>query len=328
MSVHLTSRLSALSTNFNSTPPKLPTLTPTTQIMDHEDLDDEAAAMATAMGFSTFGSHKPPAKKRKFNPATDAFVSGQELEKIDRGGKKGQGSGGNNMPLGKLRTFGGVAGNEDEIDVDEDENEDEGTVQAVPVRRQMNLPAVTGSGSVLPVRNLAGNEDEIGLDDEDGEEGGANIFQPEGKDGPSYVDTSHSPPAAAVAPLDPSDPEAIEMQARIDLLLASIEEGQSSKEPAPIPVGSEAELTHPLPPRPAQQSFNHLGHGGGGRGGFSDTASIASSRPSHGERNPKWYEGYYDPSFNENPWKKIETEKGLVSLGNWLEPSNDRFRRT
>ena len=51
--------------------------------------DEEAASMAALMGFSTFGSHKPPAKKRKFNASTDAFVEGQELAKLDRGEEGG-----------------------------------------------------------------------------------------------------------------------------------------------------------------------------------------------------------------------------------------------
>jgi hypothetical protein len=38
--------------------------------------DEDANAMAAFMGFSAFGSQKPPTKKRKFNPTTDAFVGG------------------------------------------------------------------------------------------------------------------------------------------------------------------------------------------------------------------------------------------------------------
>src|SRR5438045_2046702 len=179
--------------------------------MDYEEeLDEDAAAMAAAMGFSAFGSHKPPAKKRKFNPATDAFVSGQELENIDRGGKKGQGSGGNTMPLGKMREF-GVAkkierANEDEIDIgDEEDEEAVQPITTIATRRAMNLSAVSGPGmnrsnqadsrtasslremgnpGRLPVRNAGGNEDEIDLDDEDSEEGGARIIRPAGDEGP------------------------------------------------------------------------------------------------------------------------------------------------
>src|SRR3978361_795256 len=75
-----------------------------------EEEDTEAQSMAAMMGFSAFGSHKPPAKKRKFNAGTDAYVDGQELAKLDKGGKNGQGSGGNTMPLGKIRVIGGGIG--------------------------------------------------------------------------------------------------------------------------------------------------------------------------------------------------------------------------
>jgi hypothetical protein len=96
---------------------------------NYVDEEEEAAAMAAMMGFSGFGSHKPPAKKRKF--ATDAFVEGQEsIAPVDKGGKNGQGSGGNTIPLGKARVFGAatssnpvepVVTNYDEIDLGEDE---------------------------------------------------------------------------------------------------------------------------------------------------------------------------------------------------------------
>jgi hypothetical protein len=93
------------------------------------DEEEEAAAMAAMMGFSGFGSQKPPAKKRKF--AADAYIDGQES--VDKGGKKGQGSGGNTMPLGKARVFGTgpmnktmepAAMNDSEIDLGEDNETD------------------------------------------------------------------------------------------------------------------------------------------------------------------------------------------------------------
>lgn len=97
---------------------------------NYVDEEEEAAAMAAMMGFSGFGSQKPPAKKRKFT--TDAFIDGQGAA-LDKGGKKGQGSGGNTMPLGKVRIFGTGPANKDnelvglndsEIDLgEEDEND-------------------------------------------------------------------------------------------------------------------------------------------------------------------------------------------------------------
>lgn len=103
------------------------------EVMDPNYVDEEegAAAMAAMMGFSGFGSQKPPAKKRKFT--TDAFVEGQDVMALDKGGKKGQGSGGNTMPLGKTRVLGTgsatkaiepVGMNDSEIDLGDDDDTD------------------------------------------------------------------------------------------------------------------------------------------------------------------------------------------------------------
>ncbi|KUJ15310.1 uncharacterized protein LY89DRAFT_686080 [Mollisia scopiformis] len=306
--------------------------------MDFDELHEDASAMAAAMGFSTFGSHKPPAKKRKFNPATDAFVSGQELESIDRGGKKGKGSGGNTMPLGKVRQFGVERRNEDEIglDVDDEEDGESFATTRIDLPAERNHVEVSGNGAMrserreggttdkerLPIRRAShngGNEDEIGLDeDEDGVMEKAQ--NEEENDGPAYIVTSEPAPIEAVPPLDP---EAVEMQARIDALLASIEEGPPPEE-NPI---TQSHLPPPPLDLPAKPTFMDQGFGVGsqrggrgrqGRGAFSDTASVASSRQSHGEKNPRWFEGYYDPTFNENPWRVLEVEKGMESVGTWL----------
>jgi hypothetical protein len=232
--------------------------------MDLSDGDSDAADMAALMGFSSFGSQNPPAKKRKFNPSTDAFVSGEELEKIDRGGKKGQGSGGNNVPLGKMRTIG--------------------------------------------VKSERKNEEEIDLDDEDEEtaEGGASLRE-EGKreedeeeEGPNYIDTSAPAPLEAQTQNQQLNPEHAEMQAKIDSILNSIPPAQNVI----------AEVTN-LIPLPARPQF----HGTHGMAG----SSKQDHRGQKGQRNDRWYEGYYDPSFNENPWAKLENEMGLQTKGTWIE---------
>jgi hypothetical protein len=145
--------------------------------------EEEAAAMAAMMGFSGFGSQKPLPKKRKFT--TDAFVEGQDVMSLDRGGKKGQGSGGNITPLGKSRVFGTGSSNktkaltgmnEAEIELgDEDEEETEG-----PQYVDTSLPPPIISGS---------------------------------EGAPQYVDTSQPPPASV------ANEEAREVQSRIDVSL-------------------------------------------------------------------------------------------------------------
>jgi hypothetical protein len=267
--------------------------------MSESGSEDDAAAMAAAMGFSSFGASKQPNKKRKFNTATDAFIDGQELEKVDRGGKKGKGSGGNDIPLGRPRTFG---------------------------------QKINGGGVVSP-RN---NDAEIPMEDEDEEEQsggvylgsrpvegilveGKEIVLQDGEDGPRYLDTSQPAPIEAQS----LDTEKSEAQAQIDAILDSIEPLPTSL--LPLPPGSAASppaslqpsITSPhisnLPQRPPP-SFHDSRRGGfggnkGGRGGGNQG----------GQRNPTWYIDYYDPSFNENPWAQLEQENGLQSVGTWMK---------
>ncbi|KAH7346770.1 hypothetical protein BKA65DRAFT_456587 [Rhexocercosporidium sp. MPI-PUGE-AT-0058] len=246
----------------------------------NSDSDSESAAMAAAMGFSSFG-HKPAAKKRKFNPTTDAFVEGQALEKLDRGGKKGTGSGGNMIPLGKTRVIGSGSGGKKE--------KEERRVE---------------------------NGDEIALDKEDGDT----------DDGPQYIDTSApapiqdnrkqayvksgtSEPAPAV-----SDAEALEMQRRIDAILQSIGS-------APPPPSNDMNTAPP-----GKTSYTSARSSRGARsearsewGGSSWGGSSRGGNRGRGERNDKWYVGYYDPGFNINPWEALEKERGLEPVGKWLE---------
>ncbi|KAL5318446.1 hypothetical protein ACEPPN_013506 [Leptodophora sp. 'Broadleaf-Isolate-01'] len=325
----------------------------------NSDSDSESAAMAAAMGFSSFGG-RPATKKRKFNPTTDAFVEGQALEKLDRGGKKGTGSGGNMIPLGKARVIGGkkevekrVVENGDEIALDEEEEEERDAVM-----RGGEEESSEGEGPqyIDTSRTPPAAED-------DGPQyidtsAPAPISQHE-NEGQAYIDTDTgtSEPAPAV-----SDAEALEMQRRIDAILHSI----GSAPPPPSndidipPPGktsyTTASMLSPPPPLPSKNLPNRaaaggfagessdtsfmqggsrvgFGAGGGSRGARSEAGSEwggsswgGKSRGGHhgrGERNEKWYAGYYDPGFNVNPWEALEKERGFEPVGSWLEyPKN------
>ena len=289
------------------------------------DNDEEAAAMAAAMGFASFGARKPAAKKRKFNSATDAFVEGDDLTSLDKGGKKGQGSGGNTMPLGKQRMFGAgkkdsdVAGkaNEDEIAL-EDQDEDEAGPRYIDTSKPPPAEVQEEDGpQYMDTSQPAPIEDRYG----DG-------------DSAQYIDTSQPPPAL-------SDDEAQEMQARIDAILAGIQPSDTEPSmtqglPAVLNVsGIQARSQpHELPQRPPPAFSDTPLMQGGQRPTWSDTASVARGRDGGrgrgrhsggGQRNERWYEGYYDPSFNENPWEKLETAKRLQPLG--IGPENVRGER-
>ncbi|OBT95039.1 hypothetical protein VE01_07370 [Pseudogymnoascus verrucosus] len=288
--------------------------------------DDEADVMAAAMGFSSFGTQGPP-KKRKFNPKSDAFIEGQDLEAVDKGGKKGQGSGGNQIPLGRPRQLGvpsqaptGAAKNDEEIALDDDEGPqyvDEGDDGPRYLDTSRPPPIMDGIGR---------NEDEILLDEDEDEQG------------PGYVDTSLPPPNQA----------AQEAQEKIDAILSSTgssaapvppKQKQKAKKPqssglgafmnalrtpvvappgssiAPAP-GTTTILQTPavasLPQRPPPPSPSTMGPPGVsvGRG---------QNAGQRGQRNELWYIGYYDPSFNDNPWRGLEKENGLPEVGTWVE---------
>jgi len=286
--------------------------------------DEEANAMAAMMGFAAFGSQKPPAKKRKFNPTTDAFVEGQALAKLDRGGKKGTGSGGNNVPLGKMRVLGEKKGNADEIELGLDDEDDDG-----PRYMDTSLPPPVEAG-------LRGENAD--LEDDDGPRyvdtslpAPADVQRERGQDdGPAYVDNSEVSPE-----------EAAEMQARIDAILASIGSEPVHAEHDVVPTGSST-LPPPPPGLPQRLAFVTSSDTefmqGASRGRASSDGLSTSSRGGRGrgrgggggggrergERNEKWYEDYYDPTFNENPWARLEKEKDLPSVGTWLESQSRR----
>ncbi|QSZ37560.1 hypothetical protein DSL72_008658 [Monilinia vaccinii-corymbosi] len=251
------------------------------------ELEDDSAAMAAMMGFSGFGNQNAHAKKRKFNAATDAFVEGAALENIDRGGKKGQGSGGNQIPLGKTRVMGAKAVEEkrngEEIDLEDDEDGD-GTAEAEAGEDEG--PRYMDTSAPPPIF--------------DGSEGGERALgQGETLEEPAMVE------------------ERRKAQEQIDAILAAAPESANTKTSQPIPGN-----LHGLPQKPRHNNTAFIaggGHGRGGRGGGSDAGSMASSRPSgRGTFNKTWYEGYYDRSFNENPWARLEQERGLEAKGSWI----------
>ena len=343
--------------------------------------DVEEDEMAAFMGFSTFGK-APAAKKRKFNPQTDSFVEGEDLAKIDRGGKKGKGSGGNEVPLGRSRVIGSSSGSGGKMDGVRDLGMGIGG---------MNLPAPRATGQLVDQEERGAEVKfppqrrgrvSVSPPPEEGDENGPRYMNTslppprttlraspprdqEDDEGPRYMDTSLPPPTAGPAYMDTSlpppiaaalqdidtasvnaidDAEAREMQERIDRIMASIQ--PEPKVAAPGTEDASLTTTIPFMPPPPPLSYGipskpefsseQRGNGlparpdfnaGGGRGGgvkrgrgMSDAGSFASSGGrQRGERNDEWYVGYYDPAFNENPWARLEVERGLESVGSWVE---------
>ncbi|KAI1417891.1 hypothetical protein F5Y13DRAFT_32967 [Hypoxylon sp. FL1857] len=212
-----------------------------------EDTEDTTAAMAQAMGFSSFGGQNNPNKRRKFNPRADAVVASTSTSTIPlhhgSATRKFE-SGSNATPLGvRVR-------NEDEIDLELDED-------------KANTPATGGRKSL---------QDEDNDDNDDPE--------------PQYLDTSRPPAAIAV---DFNN----DVHSKIDTIL-----GASSD--------------------PVLEGPSWLNTTGGGPNSQGVRGSHQDNRGHGHESGKKWWEGYYDPSSNVNPWERLEQAKGLLPRGDWM----------
>ncbi|XXG97876.1 hypothetical protein Hte_004190 [Hypoxylon texense] len=207
--------------------------------------EDTAAAMAAAMGFSSFGAQGNSNKRRKFNPRADAVVDGAAPEAK---------TGSNATPLGVRTTH-----NKDEIDLDDDDDDDEG----------LGAPGSEGKPGHL----------------QDGlwnEEGG-------NESGSQYLDTSR--PATVDTAVD-------DIQSKIDNIVGA-----------------------PIPNWPGIESFSSYSSKRGGRGnreGYQFNQGQGQGQGHGREPAEKWWEGYYDPSSNVNPWERLEQTKGLEPRGKWM----------
>ncbi|ETS01500.1 hypothetical protein M419DRAFT_80992 [Trichoderma reesei RUT C-30] len=131
-------------------------------------LDDEAAAMAQAMGFSSFGAQPRP-QKRKYNPHADAVTSSDSAT-AQRAAAKPSVTGSNSTPLGLVasRKPDSAAANADEIDLDEDEDQakdDDKTPASVrppglPNRPPPGVGAPSSSGGHHPRTNHRREDDD------------------------------------------------------------------------------------------------------------------------------------------------------------------------
>ena len=227
--------------------------------LDEEDFD--SAAMAAAMGFSSFGG--PASKKRKFNPRADAAVVASPASAVPAPAP----SGANTTALGERQP----------------------RRPAPPSNLPLHpasLPAARPprGGGAPPA---AQNSDEIDLDGGDEDDDDRE---------PQYLDTSR--PARR---LSSAEREAREMQERIDAIVtAKVDETMAhAQAPDSVPTGDVHGAA-----RGGGHSQRH--HRGGGQ------------HPGRGEPGHVWWEGYHDPSFNENPWEWLEKERGLEPRGTWI----------
>ncbi|KAI1454118.1 hypothetical protein F4805DRAFT_461050 [Annulohypoxylon moriforme] len=230
-----------------------------------DDSEDTAAAMAEAMGFSSFGSQNAN-KRRKFNPnADEAFVASTSTSTIplhQGGGVREAKSGSNATPLG-VRTQ-----NKDEIDLEDDDDEPEVLHNEVH-------------------HSLSNSND--------------------GNLGPQYMDTSRPPTAITTEPTD-------DIQSKIDSITG-------------IPSNQWG----------AQSSASNIDGGASYRGGYGRGGHQPNRGRGRGkgrgrgggqghESGKNWWEGYYDPTTNTNPWGSLEKTNGLEPLGSWMSWEEARSR--
>ncbi|ORY56871.1 uncharacterized protein BCR38DRAFT_490319 [Pseudomassariella vexata] len=146
------------------------------------------------------------------------------------------------------------------------------------------------------------NDNEIALDDEDEDDvdEGRGSCLGEGVDGadpgPQYIDTSR-PATSRVPDAEPS---------HIDSLTGTLT----------------------LPPRPTEAQPVFLGGSSRGGGSFNTTRGGRGAGHGRGHRDDgkPWWEDYYDPTFNVNPWDALEKKMGLEPRGPWLSWEESKGR--
>lgn len=174
-------------------------------------------------------------------------------------------------------------------------------------RRPMQLPPPSASLPARPsVAMGKGNADEIDLDDDDdGDEGAVAVGEEtgtgtgvmdqvdEGDPDSRYIDTSR--PSRDYLPEELED---LEMQRKIDSIMGTQPPGFSTH--AADTVQQQQASLH------AQMQSQHTARGPKRAAGGSTGKS-------------PWWEGYYDAKMNENPWERLERQRGLEPRGVWVQ---------
>lgn len=264
--------------------------------MENQEQDETTAALAQSMGFSSFGSQEQsshPYKRRKHNPNADAVVASPA-------------TGANASAVTPLTDTAST------------------TATAAPS---------LGTG---PDNATARNTDEIDLDESEDENGG-------GAGGGGHGSAALHPNAGeGTTARQSNNPALAEAQALIDQIVARNESGESAgkNEGTPhasslLPGGPQRNSALALPKRPSpswgqlQGSLPSTGQEGGEHGYDQSLPGAQGQSRGQGwgqgrersqgrEHGKPWWEGYYDPASNQNPWAALEKKAGLEPRGSWL----------
>ncbi|KXH61212.1 hypothetical protein CSAL01_12095 [Colletotrichum salicis] len=168
----------------------------------------------------------------------------------------------------------------------------------------------------------AANTDEIALDDDDEDDGTAAVAAVaagEDLDAEEGGANLYSDPTVA--------PALAHAQSLIDELTNSSGAAPEDRTPAPEAQSTTSSLptSSALPQRPDASWGKEMGsapttmptrerpeqhqHQPGGRQGY--------KQQQRNDGKP-WWEGYYDPASNENPWERLEKKAGVLPKGTWL----------
>lgn len=235
----------------------------------------------------------------------------------------------------------GRNGEEIDLDMDEEIEEDRpmeerclDTSRPPPVEEQMKNKSRRAERRGKPMVN----EDEIVLDDDDDEDetGAASpaVDITAAQEAQSKIDanlaaSTDSQPAAPM-PEVPHTPARKQKQKQkskpLQGLAAFMTAFQTPVLPPPSippPPGTTSSAS-PIPPAPGTAGTAHAYNTPSIAGTLASSSTTGSSQGGsragpRGQRNELWYVDYYDPGFNENPWKQLEKELGLPSVGTWLE---------
>lgn len=97
-------------------------------------------------------------------------------------------------------------------------------------------------------------------------------------------------------------------------------DGDDNEDESAAPLATTQVRPVGLPQRPAAPP------GGFAAGGHHHQPQF---QPRRGQDPPplgNWYEGYYDPMSNTNPWERIEKARGMSSIGSWLSRDSGAAR--
>jgi hypothetical protein len=174
--------------------------------------------------------------------------------------------------------------------------------EAVVATPSLPLHQPNGANAV-PLGTRSRNQEEIMLDDDDDDNDEGNTLATCAT-APAPAGTEGESPAAAGADGQDEDPEPQYIDTSRPSLPAA--DDVQSKIDSILGTGVGAQL--PALDGPGSHGMGHRGRGGRQQGG----------KP--------WWEDYYDPTANMNPWEKLEKECDLAPTNAWLTWEDSKAR--